>query len=143
MPYRNVNPTQAKELLEGGEGWTYVDVRTEREFDQGHPAGAANIPFLVGMPPQMALNPEFLAVMLANYPKGSKLVLGCASGMRSAKACEVLTNAGYRDLVNMAGGFMGARDPLGRVEKGWGALGFPCETQCAEAQKYDALRRKV
>jgi rhodanese-related sulfurtransferase len=143
MPYRNLDPTQSKALLEGAEGWVYVDVRTEGEFAQGHPAGAANVPVAVGHPPNMTMNPEFLAVMKANFKKGQKLVLGCAAGGRSAKACEILTNAGYTDLVNMAGGFLGARDMLGRSEKGWASLGFPTETAAAAGKSYDALRRNV
>jgi E3 ubiquitin-protein ligase RNF13 len=143
MPYRNLDPTAAKALLDDGTGWVYVDVRTTGEFDQGHPAGARNVPLFVGTPPRMALNPEFLAVMLANFKKDAKLVMGCASGMRSAKACEVLANAGFRELVNMSGGFVGARDPLGRVEKGWSGLGFPSESGAAPERDYESLRRKV
>jgi rhodanese-related sulfurtransferase len=143
MPYRNVNPTEAKALLDGNEGWVYVDVRTEGEFNQGHAAGACNIPVAVGHPPQMTMNPEFLAVVKANFKKGQKLVLACAAGGRSSKACEILVNAGYTDLVNMMGGLSGARDPMGRVEKGWAALGFPTETTTANGKSYEALRRNV
>ena len=143
MPYRNLDPTQSKELLEGPDGWVYVDVRTEAEFAQGHAAGACNVPVAVGHPPNMTMNPEFLAVMKANFKKGQKLVLGCAAGGRSAKACEILVNAGYVDLVNMAGGFLGARDAFGRTTKGWAALGYPTETAPAAGKSYDALRRNV
>src|SRR5262245_1377929 len=143
MPYRNLNPTQVKELLDGPDGWTYVDVRTEGEYAAGHPASARNVPFAIGTPPQMQVNPEFLAVMKANFKKDTKLVLGCASGNRSAKACEVLVNAGYANLVNMSCGFTGARDMFGRVEKGWMALGFPTETAAKPEHTYEQLRRKV
>ena len=143
MPYRNLNPTQAKELLDGPDGWIYVDVRTEGEFNQSHATGAYNIPVAVGHPPQMTTNPEFLAVVKANFKKGQKMVLACAAGGRSARACEILVNAGYSDLVNMAGGFMGARDPMGNVEKGWTALGYPTETAAAAGRSYETLRRNV
>lgn len=143
MPYRTLNPTQAKELLDGGDGWIYVDVRTEGEYGQGHAAGAYNIPVAVGQPPHMTTNNEFLAVVKANFKKGQKMVLACAAGGRSARACEILVNAGYTELVNMAGGLMGARDPTGRVEKGWAVLGYPIETASAAGRTYDALRRNV
>ena len=143
MPYRNLNPTQVKELLDGPEGWTYVDVRTEGEYAAAHPANSRNVPFAIGTPPQMQVNPEFLAVVKANWKKDSKLVLGCASGGRSSKACEVLVNAGFNNLVNMTGGFRGMRDPFGRVEKGWSDLGFPVESAAKPEQTYDQLRRKV
>jgi rhodanese-related sulfurtransferase len=143
MPYRSLNPTQAKELLDGGDGWIYVDVRTEGEYSQGHAAGAYNVPVAVGHPPHMTTNTEFLAVVKANFKKGQKMVLACAAGGRSARACEILVNAGYSELVNMVGGLMGSHDPSGRVEKGWAVLGFPIETASASGKAYDALRRNV
>jgi rhodanese-related sulfurtransferase len=143
MPYRNVTPAQAKELLDGGEGWIYVDVRTEAEFAAGHPAGAFNLPVAIGTPPQLAMNPEFLAVLKANWKKDQKLVFGCAAGGRSARACEFAANAGYSALVNMSGGFHGARTPLGAVEKGWVACNLPVESGASHDHAYDALRRKV
>ena len=143
MPYLNVNPNQAKELLDGGEGWIYVDVRTEAEFAAGHPEGALNVPIAVGTPPRMQVNPDFLAVVKANFKKDAKLLLGCASGARSAKACEVLVNAGYANLVNMSCGFHGSRSVLGRAEPGWSALGLPTATTTRPEKTYDQLRRKV
>lgn len=143
MPYQNVNPTKAKELLDGSDGWIYVDVRTEPEFKNGHPAGAHNVPVAIGTPPQLQINPEFLAVMKANWKKDQRLVVGCASGQRSAKACEILVNAGYSTLVNVSSGFLGSRDVFGRVEKGWSALGYPSETAAKPEQTYEQLRRKV
>ena len=143
MPYQNLNPTKAKELLDGPDGWIYVDVRTEGEFKNAHPAGAHNVPVAIGTPPQLQINPEFLAVMKANWKKDQRLVVGCASGQRSAKACEILVNAGYSTLVNVSSGFLGSRDALGRREPGWSALGFPIESEAKPEQTYDQLRRKV
>jgi rhodanese-related sulfurtransferase len=136
MPYQNLSPAKAKELLDGPDGWTYVDVRTEGEFAKGHPPHARNVPLAIGTPPQMQLNPEFLAVMKANFKKDARLVIGCASGARSAKACEILVNASYSTLVNMSAGFMGSRDAFGQMEKGWAAQAKPEQT-------YEILRRNV
>jgi rhodanese-related sulfurtransferase len=143
MPYRNVNPVQAKELLDSGEGWTYVDVRSEGEFAAGHPEGALNVPIAVGTPPRMQINADFLAVMKANFKKDARLVLGCASGQRSAKACEILVNAGFHELANLSSGFHGSRNPFGQVEKGWAAQGLPSSTAPKPEQTYEQLRRKV
>jgi rhodanese-related sulfurtransferase len=143
MPYLNVPPPQAKELLDQGDGWIYVDVRTEAEFAAGHPAGAYNLPLALGTPPNMVVNPEFLAVLKASFKKTSKLLFGCASGGRSSRACELAANAGFLALANMSGGFMGARTPLGVVEKGWAACGLPVEKECARDHSYEALRRNV
>ena len=37
-----ISPQEASAKL--AEGWTYVDVRTEQEFEAGHPPGAVNVP---------------------------------------------------------------------------------------------------
>ncbi len=143
MPYLNLPPPQAKELLDAGDGWIYIDVRTEAEFAAGHPAGARNIPIATGQPPNLVMNPEFLAVVKANFKKDAKLLFGCASGARSARACEVAANAGYLALANLTGGFHGARTMLGTTEKGWAACGLPTATAAEPGHSYDALRRNV
>jgi len=130
MTYETTNPPGAKKLLDGGEGWIYVDVRSPEEFEAGHVPGARNVPIATrGAAGGMEPNPGFLAAMKKAFPPDSKLVLGCAAGGRSMRACEMLVAEGYRSLVNMHGGFSGARDPLGRVvEPGWSACGFPTES---------------
>ncbi len=76
MPYLNAPPAKVKELLDANDGWVYVDVRTEPEFKEAHVEGALNIPFALGHPPNMTVNPEFLAVVKANFKKDAKLVFG-------------------------------------------------------------------
>ncbi len=49
---KRVSPQEALELTR--DGWTYVDVRTEQEFADGHPAGSYNVPIAhagSGLPP--------------------------------------------------------------------------------------------
>src|SRR5687767_13989883 len=97
----NVTPTEAKRLIDD-EGYTYLDVRTVEEFDGGHPAGAYNVPVVhAGMLP----NGEFVAVVEATFPKDARLVVGCQSGGRSARAAALLASCGYEHVVNMDGGF--------------------------------------
>jgi len=122
----------------------YLDVRTETEFAQGHPAGAINIPvvFIRG-PGQMEVNDDFLAVADKILPKGKKLIVGCASGGRSQHACEMLEQAGYSDLTNVRGGFGGARDAAGRViVAGWRDEGLPVSSDLGECA-YQALRKQA
>jgi rhodanese-related sulfurtransferase len=142
MSYRTTNPAGAKELLGNAEGWVYVDVRTEDEYRRGHVPAAYNVPVALSDPAGgMTPNPAFLEVMKRHFAPDTKLVLGCAMGGRSARACELLANAGYSQLVNMHGGFSGARDPFGRVsEPGWQACGFPCENDGADERSYSRLR---
>ena len=110
---KRVTPPEAEALL--AQGWTYLDVRSIPEFEGGHPAGAANVPLLHMQGGRMAPNPDFESVVTANFPKDTKLVLGCKAGPRSSRAAAMLAELGYTDVVDMRGGFHGERDALGRV----------------------------
>src|SRR4051812_36408962 len=109
---KRVSPAEAADLVR--QGWIYVDVRSIPEFEEGHPAGAANVPLLHMQGGRMAPNPNFQRVMEANYPKDAQLVLGCKSGGRSAQAAGLLEASGYTQVVDMRGGFSGERDMFGR-----------------------------
>lgn len=109
-------------------GWVYLDVRSEPEFAAGHAKGAINVPLmhkgLLGLKP----NPEFVAQVEAAIPKATKLVIGCAVGGRSAKACAILLGRGYRHVANIDGGFVGYDDAeSGTHVKGWKDEGLPVE----------------
>ena len=137
--YRTVTPDEAKGLLE--KGYSYVDVRSVGEFDEGHVEGASNVPLLhAGMVP----NERFLDVMEAAFPKDTKLVVGCKSGGRSARAAELLTEAGYGDVVNMDGGISGRFGPMGDlVQEGWTQAGYPVTVEAEEASTYAALEKRA
>ena len=142
MSYETVNPPRARQLVD--EGWIYVDVRTVEEHEAGRPTGAYNVPiaFRDMTTGRMQPNPGFVEVMARRFPRDAKLVLGCAVGGRSQMACEVLEAEGFEHLVNMHGGFSGARDPFGNVqEAGWESLGYPTESGPNDERGYDALRR--
>ncbi|TDI94979.1 MAG: rhodanese-like domain-containing protein [Caldithrix sp.] len=144
MAIQNISPQEAKDLLESDLGYVYVDVRSEFEFEQGHPAPAINIPIkqLNQSSKMLEDNPDFLAVLAANFPVDTKLIIGCAAGPRSAEACRILAQQGYQDLANVEGGFGGMRDMAGTVIKeGWMQLGFPVESGDGGAQGYSALKK--
>ena len=134
MSYQNVSPTEAKELLASDGGAVYIDVRSIPEYESGHPAGAFNIPVLhrhaVGMVP----NPDFVRVLQAHSAADAKLLVGCQSGARSMRACEVLVAAGFVDVANVTAGFGGSR-----TERGWLDLGFPVESGASDDKGYAAL----
>ena len=89
MTVKRVSPHEADQLVRE-EGYAYLDVRSIREFEAGHPAGAYNIPFLHKTPSGMQPNPEFADVVTTVFAKDAKLVLGCRSGNRSLRAAEIL-----------------------------------------------------
>jgi rhodanese-related sulfurtransferase len=120
----------------------YLDVRTEAEFEAGHPTGARNVPVVFFDPAtrQPVANPDFLAVVQRHLPAATKIVVGCASGVRSQRACELLAEAGYTDVSNVQGGFMGARDALGRALPGWADAGLPVERGQTPGGRYADLK---
>ncbi len=144
MPIKQQKPAEAHDTLTKNPGAIYLDVRTEGEFAQGHPTAALNVPvvFIKG-PGNMQLNDDFEAVVGKVIPKGTKLIVGCLSGGRSQRACEILEEAGYTDLTNVVGGFGGQRDASGNiVVKGWRDEGLPVSSDVGDAG-YAALRAKA
>jgi E3 ubiquitin-protein ligase RNF13 len=146
MSLKQVDVETAHQLLTE-QDHTYVDVRSIPEFQKGHPAQASNVPLLHLDPQsgQMKPNPEFLAVMQANYPPETKLLIGCQMGGRSSQAGQILLAAGYQDVANVLGGFGGARDrSTGQViNQGWADAGLPVERDTPSGSGYDDLRQKM
>ncbi len=140
MPKR-VTPPEAAELCK--DGWSYLDVRSIPEFDQGHPTGAANVPLLHQQAGRMIPNPAFSAVVNANFAKDAKLVIGCKVGGRSLQAATLLEAAGYTNVVDVRGGFSGERDMFGRViTPGWSDAGLPVATKAEAGKSYAELEAK-
>ncbi len=144
MAIKQQKPAEAHDALSKNPGAIYLDVRTENEFGQGHPTGALNIPvvFIKG-PGNMQLNDDFETIVAKVIPKNTKLIVGCLSGGRSQRACEILEGAGYTDLTNVVGGFGGQRDASGAIiGKGWRDEGLPVSSDVGDAG-YAALRAKA
>ena len=72
-----------------------LDERTAKEFEGGHLLGAINLDITAS---------DFDA-KAATLDKGKVYLLHCASGVRSARACEKLITLGFPKLYNLPGGF--------------------------------------
>ena len=83
-----------------------LDVRTAKEFEAGHIAGAVNLDFLAS---------DFEEKVKA-LDKEKTYLVHCASGVRSARACTKLTRLDFPKLYNLPGGF-----------KAWTKAGQPVE----------------
>ena len=83
-----------------------LDVRTEKEYAEGHLKGSVCID---------VTQTNFLAKAEKQLPKDKTIALYCRSGRRSKKAAELLANAGYR-VVELSTGFLG-----------WQSCGMPIE----------------
>ncbi len=72
-----------------------LDVRTEKEFKDGHIPGAVNLD----------VNAPDFAKKVAALDKDKTYLVHCASGRRSLKACGVMKEAAFKNLVNLEDGF--------------------------------------
>ena len=72
-----------------------LDVRTKREFDEGHMPGAVNID----------VNAADFQEKVAKLDKSRTYLVHCAAGTRSAKACDRMSKLDFPKLYNLEGGF--------------------------------------
>lgn len=100
---KQVNPAQATQLI-NREDAHIVDVREADEFAGGHLPEARNIP-LAKLTERAGEIERF---------KGKPVIVCCASGMRSGKACGELAKLGFSNIVSLAGGV-----------DAWSAAGYP------------------
>lgn len=142
MTVREMTPVEVAARLESDSDAVYLDVRSEHEFEQGHPDGAINVPLFHFDPvtKQPQPNQQFLAVLTALIEPASEIYVGCASGQRSHQAATMLRSAGYETVFNVDGGFSGKRDPFGVVlQEGWQQCGLPVGSGDGGERSYSHL----
>ena len=141
MEVKRVMPDEADRLMR--DGYTYVDVRSESEWQSGHPPGSLNVPVAFLVPGQgFAPNPDFVGVCERNFAKDAKLLVGCKTGGRSYRAAEMLQAAGFTDVRDVRGGMMGEMGPTGQMTvPGWAARGLTVTRECPPEQSYPALAK--
>lgn len=91
--YKQVNVDKVRELVENGN--IIIDVREPHEYENGHIKGAKNIPL------------SQLRERMDEIPKDKPVYLHCRSGQRSYNAVLALQNAGYKNVYNITGSFLG------------------------------------
>ena len=146
MNPERIDVRQAHEMMDQDKDAVYLDVRTEEEFAEGHPAGAINVPIGTPNPAMQRFdpNPDFLDVVRASVPEHVPLIVGCKAGPRAELAANLLSQSGYPKVRWVLGGFHGMTDALGNVvAPGWRHLGFPESRVPREGASYVALRKKA
>lgn len=140
MSIEQTTPDKAKGILDSNADAVYLDVRSIPEFIQGHADGAINIPLmhLNEQTGQMEPNTDFVKVATAVLSQDKTYAVGCKSGGRSKKACELLSGLGYENLFNIDGGFVGNAH-----QQGWQDLGLPMSTDNGEGVSYESLAAKA
>lgn len=136
-----VTPEEAAQLM--SQGHVYVDVRSEPEFEAGHPEGALNVPLLNAGPVGLVPNPEFQSVMEAAFGKGEPLIIGCKAGGRSKRASELLAQAGFSNLSDQVAGFDAGKDAFGRALPGWSRTSLPVATGKPAGQSYADVKQRT
>ena len=135
MGIQELPPQSCYHLREADPSIPLLDVRTPEEFAAGHPEGALNLPsFLLGADGSRQPNPAFLEVaQRVLSDKTGRVIVSCASGRRSLRACQALQQLGYSATINLIGGFDGAREPSGAlVSPGWCDAGLPVSTEAGD-----------
>ena len=74
-----------------------LDVRTEQEWEEGIIPNALMIDFNKGQ--------EFIDAV-DQLDKSKNYYVYCRSGVRSAKACDIMNELGFDTTYNLLGGFM-------------------------------------
>lgn len=92
--YRNV-AVEEFDKMRKGTNVVVLDVRTAKEFADGHLANAVNLDFYA---------PDF-ALQLGKLDKSKTYLVHCAAGGRSAKACNTMTQLNFTSAVNLEGGY--------------------------------------
>ena len=104
MSFQELDPEATRDYLAATPDAQLVDVREDWEYAEGHLPGAQHIP--LGQVPER----------FGELDRTRPLVVVCAAGGRSAKACQYLAGQGFSNLTNVAEG-----------TKGWAKRGLPLE----------------
>ena len=81
--------------LRGNKDAVVLDVRTEKEFNEARIPGAVNLD---------VNGPDFEKKLTA-LDKNKTYLVHCAGGRRSLKACAVMKDGSFKNLVNLEDGF--------------------------------------
>jgi len=103
---KETNVAEVKRRMEGGERFLLVDVREDNEWSKGHLPGAVHLGRGVIERDIEKSVPE----------TGTKLILYCGGGFRSALVADNLQKMGYMNVESMDGGW-----------RGWTEAGLPTE----------------
>ncbi len=103
---KEIDIEQYRKMQAAGEPHLLVDVREDNEWAAGHAAGAVHLGKGIIERDIQGKVPD----------KGTRLVLYCGGGFRSALAADNLQKMGYADAISLDGGW-----------KAWQQAGLPIE----------------
>jgi rhodanese-related sulfurtransferase len=107
LPYTTIGTDQAKQMMASGAH--VVDVRRSEEWNYGHIAEAELVTI-------DGIYTFGKGLQDLNLPQDKDIIFVCASGQRSAMACEIAALVGFKRIYNLANGM-----------NGWANRGYPIE----------------
>ena len=102
----SIDSKEAYGLIKADSNIAILDVRTAKEFADGHVAGAVNID----------VNQADFAQKIDQLDRSKTYIVYCRSGRRSSKAVGIMAAKGFKNLYNVSDGFVG-----------WNKNGLPFE----------------
>ena len=102
----SIDSKEAYGLIKADSNIAILDVRTAKEFADGHVAGAVNID----------VNQADFAQKIDQLDRSKTYIVYCRSGRRSRKAVGIMATKGFKNLYNVSDGFLG-----------WNKNGLPFE----------------
>ena len=102
----SIDSKEAYGLIKADSNIAILDVRTAKEFADGHVAGAVNID----------VNQTDFAQKIDALDRSKTYIVYCRSGRRSSKAVGIMATKGFKNLYNVSDGFVG-----------WNKNGLPFE----------------
>ena len=102
----SIDSKEAYGLIKADSNIAILDVRTAKEFADGHVAGAVNID----------VNQADFAQKIDELDRSKTYIVYCRLGRRSRKAVGIMAAKGFKNLYNVSDGFVG-----------WNKNGLPFE----------------
>ena len=93
----SIDSKEAYGLIKADSNIAILDVRTAKEFADGHVAEAVNID----------VNQADFAQKIDQLDRSKTYIIYCRSGRRSRKAVGIMAAKGFKNLYNVSDGFVG------------------------------------
>lgn len=93
----SIDSKEAYGLIKADTNIAILDVRTAKEFADGHVAGAVNID----------VNQTDFAQKIDQLDRSKTYIVYCRSGRRSRKAVGIIAAKGFKNFYNVSDGFVG------------------------------------
>ena len=105
-PEKVVNVTEVEDILKNESDLQVLDVRTPKEFGEGHLPGAVN----------MNVKEGDFEQQIQNLDKTKPVLVYCLAGVRSSEAARTLAKNGFTKIYNFKDGMLGWRNNYLAVE---------------------------